>query len=91
MTKIEFLLGIMGRKQVWGKWVCVSVPKSWIRHEKGKKEKKFVENRKKKKSCEKNEKEVEKFWKRVLKCCLLKEGSKTFNSALSIAWIFPLC
>lgn len=41
--------------------------------------------------CEKNEKELEKIWKRVLKCCLLKKGSKTLNSALSVAWICPLC
>ena len=63
----------------------MNVPKYWIRHGKGKKEKKFVENRKKKKkSCEKNEKGVEKMWKRVLKYCLLKKGSKTLNSALIV-------
>ena len=28
-------------------------------------------------------------WKRALKCCLLKKGSKTLYSALSVAWIFP--
>ena len=37
------------------------------------------------------EKELKNMWKRVLKCCLLKKGSKTLNSALSVAQIFPLC
>ena len=58
-----------------------------MRHEKEKKKKNLVGNKKKKKRKKKLWKEwkgVEKMWKRVLKCCLLKEGSKTVNSALIV-------
>ena len=78
MNQNEFLVINVLQKPSVGEVIFVCVPNSLIRHG-------WL---KKKNSWSEEEKELGKMWKRALKCYLLKKGTKTLNSALSVAWIF---